>query len=257
MPNQRPAHWTPEEEKHIRVLERLSRHPMQAYHEYRAEFRDRARSWDAFRRKIRTMELNGDLRRKRVLPTDAMTGLRIGYFDIEVTDLDADIGNMLTWCIKERDNEKYYTAKIRKDEIFRPRTHLDRRIVRELLNTMRRFDVLVHFYGDRFDFPFSRSRALRLGMDNDFPGFGQIRVVDVFYQARRLMKLRRRSLQRLTEFFNIPGKTCLAPEVWQLARYGDRAALAEVMSHNIEDCKILEAAHKRLEPFVRGIPRGA
>jgi uncharacterized protein YprB with RNaseH-like and TPR domain len=43
--------------------------------------------------------------------------------------------------------------------------------------------------------------------------------------------------------------------VWRKAKYGDPAALKDVLEHNIGDVVILEALHDRLEPFSKFIKK--
>jgi len=59
----------------------------------------------------------------------------------------------------------------------------------------------------------------------------------------------RNSLDNVTGFFGIDGKTHIDWQVWLRAQYGDSRALAEVLDHNKKDVVILEKLHKRLGGF--------
>ena len=83
-------------------------------------------------------------------------GYRIGYLDIEVDNLKADYGTMLTWSLKEKDGP-IYTGQITKRELFSGET--DKRIVQELVDKMQEFSIVTTYWGTGFDLPYIRSRA--------------------------------------------------------------------------------------------------
>jgi DNA polymerase elongation subunit (family B) len=70
-------------------------------------------------------------------------GYKIGYFDIEVDNLRADYGTMLTWTVKEKDGE-IFTGKITQKELFTGET--DKRIVKELIEKLKEFSIIVGYY---------------------------------------------------------------------------------------------------------------
>ena len=118
---------------------------------------------------------------------------------------------------------------------------------------MNKYDVIMTYYGTRFDIPFIRTRALYHG--TYFPMYKQKSHKDLYYVVRSKLKLHRSSLQAATEFFGIDGKTRIKPEYWQKARWGDKKSLKYVYDHNVADVEILELLHRKLEehapPMVR------
>jgi len=186
-------------------------------------------------------------------------GYRIGYVDIEVDNLNANFGNMLTWAIKEKDGE-VFTDKITKEEIFNET--YDRRIVESLVDKLREFKIVVSYYGKGFDIKYLRTKALKYGID--FPGFEpvinsrghyvirpEINHFDLYFTVKRNLKLHRYSLAVVTHYFGIDGKTPIDHEVWLRAKYGNVDAIAEVLHHNIADVEILERLHNILEPHAK------
>lgn len=166
----------------------------------------------------------------------------IAYLDIETTAFQADIGLILTWCLKYRGDKKIRFGRITKTELF-DGTY-DRRIVEELLEELNNVDIVVTYYGKGFDLPFLRSRVMGYGMH--FPAMHTIIHWDLYYYCKRLFKLTRKSLDRITGFLGIEGKTHLDIRIWAKARYGQKKELDYVMNHNLEDVKILEDLHDKV-----------
>ena len=172
-------------------------------------------------------------------------GKNIAYFDIEVTDLKAEWGFVLSWCLKYRDDPNVRYSIVTKEEIWN--YDFDKRVIKELLEELNNVDILVTYYGTRFDIPYVRSRSLYHGFD--FPKYGSIYHWDLYYKVRYGMALSRNSLDNSTTFLGIEGKTPIDKQYWLKSKYGDPEALNYVLEHNIADVEILEDLHKKLEPY--------
>ncbi len=171
-------------------------------------------------------------------------GYKIGYLDIEVDNLKADFGTMLSWAIKEKGGKTAYDV-VTKDELFNGTT--DQRIVASLVAELRKYQIIVTYYGTGFDIPYSRAKALHYNLE--FPGYGDLYHFDIYYTVKSKLAISRKSLAVATAYLGIPGKTPLTGEVWNKAKYGDIEALNEVVIHNIADVEILETLHDRLNNF--------
>lgn len=200
-------------------------------------------------------------------------GLKVGYLDIETTNLKADIGFMISWCVKERGGEVFHDI-ITKDEIFN--LEFDKRIVKSLLDTLDNFDILVTYNGTYFDIPFINTRALLYGSDtvtsyktnviakDTKNGTKFVEKVmpkffhwDLYFTVKSKLRLRYNSLKVVTQFLGINGKTDIDVSVWQKAQYGDQKSLREVLFHNKGDVVILERLHNRLIEFNKWAKKGA
>lgn len=169
------------------------------------------------------------------------------YCDIETTNLNADFAFMLSYCFKVRGQDKIYGSCITSEEI---RTGiLDKRLIEDFVKDLRRFKKIYTFYGDRFDVPFARTRALAVDNGIDFPPYGLIQHCDIWYIARSKLKLSHRRLDNVCNLLGIEGKTHLDGKTWILAATGDKQALNYVYEHNKVDVVILEKAHKKLEVY--------
>ena len=202
------------------------------------------RTQDAIRNKtweVRQMEANSWLEDQRV-----------GFLDIETTNLKANFGVMLSWCLKLRGGKILEDCVTRKEII--DRELLDRRIAQSLVDTLRDdVDVIVTYNGVRFDIPYIRSRCLMLGID--FLPYGSKKHIDMYYQVRGKLRLHRSSLDAACEALHIKGKTPISPQVWRDAALGYPDALKKVLRHNRGDVRILEKLFEKLLPFARSTRR--
>ena len=174
----------------------------------------------------------------------------IAYLDIEASNLDANWGFIMSWCIKYRDNDKIVGDIITPKEIHK--LDFDKRIVKSLLEELEEnVDIAVTYYGTGFDIPYIRTRAMYYDMD--FPAFGSIYHWDLYYKVRSKMKLHRNSLAVVTKFLGIEGKTHLESEWFMRAKYGGKKELKELLHHNEEDVIILEGLHNRLWRYSKWI----
>jgi uncharacterized protein YprB with RNaseH-like and TPR domain len=229
--------WTDEEIVILHQYEKTSKSAFVLYQECRKAVHDR--TYKAVTRKIESM---GFRKPKRYVTGHEVS---IGYLDIESTGFSANIDVMLSWCIKGRGEKKVAGAMITRDELMSGKS--DKRITKELVDEMNKYDVIMTYYGTRFDIPFIRTRALFHGLD--FPLYRQKSHKDLYYVVRSKLKLHRSSLMAATEFFGIDGKTRLKPDVWKKARWGDAKSLKYIYEHNVADVEILEDLHRKLEDF--------
>ena len=172
--------------------------------------------------------------------------LRQCYLDIETSQLNASFGHMYSWALKPRGRAVVYSAIVRKRSLEE-----EKRIIKELLSKFTDYDEVVTYYGKRFDIPFLRTRALFHGLD--FPEYMELYHLDLWFVARARMKLHSNRLDTVAKFLQVPdSKTPLDFNVWVKASFGDKKALQYILTHNIQDVKVLEQVHLKLEPYFKG-----
>jgi len=172
---------------------------------------------------------------------------RIGFLDIETSDLNAAHGVCLSYAIKELGG-KVVGRTLRPDEVKTGTYDLD--LMRECVRDMVSFDRLVGYYciDRRFDLPFLRSRCLKNRVW--FPKYKDIVVSDCYSMAKNKLKLRSNRLQAVCEFLDIPSKAHkLDPQNWLRCLAGDQDALNYVWTHNVEDVESTEEVWRRLVEF--------
>jgi len=172
---------------------------------------------------------------------------RVGFLDIEATNLNANFGMTLCYCIKSLDGEiisNTVTPKEVKSHSF------DKRLMGDCIEDMRRFDRLVTWYGSGFDMPFLRARAMYHGLD--FPEREEVIHNDAYMMGRGKLKIHSKRLQVVAEFLGIEAKGHpLNYTVWMAAMTGDKKALDYILTHCKEDVVTTEEVWKRLTPYLR------
>lgn len=174
---------------------------------------------------------------------------KLGFLDIEASNLNGDFGYILSYCIKE-EYGKILEYVLEPNEI---RSYIfDKNLSQKLVNDINKFDRLIVYWGKnrRFDIPYVRTRALH--WDVSFPAYKELYVQDAYDIVRPYLKLHRNRLETACEYFDIPAKAHrLNPEVWQKAMAGDKKSLNYILEHNREDVISLELLWHKLNKFVR------
>lgn len=197
------------------------------------------RSTDSIRNKIFTL--------RKEYRHEWLEEERIGFLDLEASNLKANIGNLISWAIKPLGVKKVaFDAWTRKEAINWDK--MDRRIMKSLIKELQNYDLIVTYYGTGFDIKFMRTRAMILGLPG-FPEFGTLKHFDVYYAVRNKMCLYSNRLAVATQALGIEGKTPLPASIWGPARLGYKEALADIKVHNVEDVKILEDLYNEILPY--------
>lgn len=232
------------------------------------------RTQDAVRNRIYTLRrrywMNRTMKRN-----EWMDGMRIGYLDIEtVAGFSANYGNMVSWAMfipdepyqwamkwLSKEKNTYEINPLGVEEVTEGRVlydmwnrkeainHLvwDKRICKSLVKALDEVDLVVTYYGTKFDVPYVRTRVLYNNLR--FPLYQEKLHLDLYYAVKSLLKLGRNTLEQATRFFGIEGKNHVTAEAWNGARVGDPESMEYVINHNIEDVKILACLHNRLSGY--------
>lgn len=163
--------------------------------------------------------------------------MKIGFIDIETSNLDANYGIMLAYWIKTLGEEEYYGGHISPEDILRDNP--DRNLLKKCIKDFKQFDLLYTYYGTKFDIPFIRTRALinKLG----FPFFGSVKHKDVYYIIKNKFKLNRNGLETACrDLLGITRKSHFNGDVWRKALQGDLMSLSYISEHCKDDVRDLE-----------------
>lgn len=173
--------------------------------------------------------------------------LRIGFLDIEASNLSADFGIILCYAIKQYKSRSFLGKVITKEDLT---TSLDKNVVKQLIEDMKQFDLLVTYYGTKFDIPFIRTRALSLGVP--FPPFGSIQHKDMYYAAKMKLRLSSNRLENVGRvILGKTKKTRIESKYWIKALQGDEASLVYIFDHCLRDVADLESVYNKLIEFMR------
>ena len=172
---------------------------------------------------------------------------RLGFLDIETTGLKATYCYVQSYAIKEAGG-KIFGRRITKKEIHS--RNLDKKLLRECVRDMRRFDKLITYFGGdyRFDLPILRTRSLFWGLV--FPLYKEIKVFDLYSLVKKKLKLHSNRLGVACDFFGIEAKQHpMKPEIWFRAQTGNEKALNWIWKHNKEDVISTEKLYYKLIDF--------
>lgn len=171
---------------------------------------------------------------------------RLGFFDIEASNLDADYGQCLCWCIKEGGSDKIHEARLSLADVEAGIE--DKRIIQECVDTFGKFDRIVTYYGTGFDLPFVRARALITGVP--FPAYGSLKHRDLYYLIRNKFKLSSRRLENACrQLLGSTEKTRIDAKYWRQAVRGEKKSIDYIIDHCRKDVLDLERLYVKTEQF--------
>ena len=179
---------------------------------------------------------------REVKPTE-----KIGYLDIETSNLHASFGICLCYAIKVKGQDEILSRVVTKNELS---TCLDYKVIKSCIDSLRKFDRIITYYGSRFDIPFLRTRAISLGLE--FPEYWEFVHNDMYYAARNRLRLHSNRLDVVCRtIFGDTEKTRLEPDKWIKALMGDKGALDYILDHCQKDTSELEKVHDAIINYTR------
>jgi len=172
---------------------------------------------------------------------------RLGFLDIEATNLSADFGIVICYCIADSDSDSILWKIVTKRTLS---TSLDKEVVKKCIEDMRKFDRIITYYGTRMDMPFLRTRAVALGLD--FPEYGEINHLDLYFLVKNKFKLSSNRLDNVCRtLFGQTKKTRLTGEYWIKALQEDKVALDYILDHCQKDVLELKKLYYKIISFKR------
>lgn len=173
-------------------------------------------------------------------------------WDIEVNNLNADYGLMLSYAILDKQTGEIHGRTINKKEVLSE--DMDKKLVKDCINELSKYDHIITYYGDRFDWPYLRARALR--NDLDFPAYGALNTTDLYFVIRSKFKISRRSLDNACRFLlDVDEKTRVDAKYWIRAIQGNQEALDYIWEHNAIDVDLTNRLYDKVIHFKKNISR--
>lgn len=172
---------------------------------------------------------------------------KIGFLDIETSNLKANYGFVICYVIKSGDG-KILSRCLKPNEI--KKGIYDRDLLKQLCKDVRKFDRIFTYYGARFDIPYLRTRTMF--WKQDFPFFKEIKHTDLYFTVKSRMNLHSRRLAVVCNFLGISAKMhTFNPQIWFRCMAGDKKALDYAVVHCKEDVNSTEGVWKRLQDFMK------
>ena len=187
-------------------------------------------------------------------PEDSFVGIRIGFWDLETTDLKALMGRILISSIAD----SWGNVTTRTIYDFDQTSIIDDRGVcawtRDELN---KYDMIVTWNGKMFDAPFLNARLLRWG---EKPWLGAIHQ-DPMWTAKAGsygLRIGSAKLDNVDRYFDRSDqlrKTAIDWDIWAKAMAGDREAMGYLVEHCENDTLVLRKVWNFMKPMFRGYHR--
>lgn len=188
---------------------------------------------------------------------DVVAEGKIGVLDIESTDLNAEDGRILCACIKtvlpNGMGGDTKTFQVRKEDFTVKDGWNDKRVVKELVDAMNEYDLILTWYGSRFDIPFINTRALKHRIRPPFKKYRR----DLCFIARGSFKLKNNKLFTWGQFlFGQSGKSRLAWALWLRCMRGCLGSLKYIVKHCEKDVAETEKIYKEFLPVLGKLKKG-
>lgn len=177
--------------------------------------------------------------------------LKILFFDIESTGLRANFGHTICVAWKEYGKKKVHLVSLlnapMKGEIFN-----DKNVVKVAAEALSSADVIVSWYGLKFDVPFLNSRLIYHGLP---PIDTNVVHLDLWRTSRYKLKLSNNRLNTVQDFLQLDdAKSPLKHATWLRAQQGNKKAIRYIIHHCKQDVKVLEQAYEKLKPLIVNHP---
>jgi uncharacterized protein YprB with RNaseH-like and TPR domain len=170
--------------------------------------------------------------------------LSILIWDLETTGLNADFGYILCSSMLDVRTGKITTFRI--DDKRNPDKTSDKWVVRETTKFLDSYDMVVTWYGTRFDFVFLDTRAALHRLKFHDRNYHR----DLWFTSRGRFKLRSNRLAVVGEFmFGKSGKNAITPKYWNLAMRGAKPGIDYVVHHCELDLHETLKVYKRMMPL--------
>jgi uncharacterized protein YprB with RNaseH-like and TPR domain len=178
---------------------------------------------------------------------------RTGYLDIETTDFKADWGILLLYSIMDEAGN-FYENRIEIEDMRNSKV-MDKKIVRQCVEDLKRFDLIIGYYHSGFDLKFLRTRAVINNIP--FPHYDEIQQKDVYYMVRNRFQLTRNSLKNAClTLLGKSYKTDMNRAAWRAATLcGDKRAMDYIAEHCHYDVLDVSRLYKKVIDYSRPVEK--
>lgn len=179
---------------------------------------------------------------------------KILFLDIEATNLNANYGFVLCVGYKYLGQKRVYCptlADFRKS--FGKDCTNDKKLLKEIRDVIEGADLIVTWYGKRFDIPYLQTRLLL----NNLPPYNVKSHLDLWVTAKRHLKFNSNRLDTVSRVLptkNKEYKTPIESIHWIRASAGHKPSINYVKKHCVADIKVLEQVYQKMLPFIQDHP---
>lgn len=176
---------------------------------------------------------------------------KIGFLDIEATDLSAPWGFILCYVLGDEKGSLIKKA-ITLEDLYK--AEFDKNLLRQFCEDIKPFDRIVgHYIGDRkYDLPMLRSRAELWHLP--FPQYKFHYITDTHLILKNKFRLKSNSLRSGCDFFGITSKEHpIIQKYWNYLMTGNKKlmqrAINYILLHCVEDVISTRKLYKRIVKY--------
>lgn len=176
------------------------------------------------------------------IETELHKSLHFGTWNVNINpSLILEPGGMMCFSAKWQDG---------KNQFFSKWQHGTEAMVEAAHNLLSEADVVVHYYGSKFDIPHLNTEFLKLGMTPPAP----YKQVDLKFVASKNFMFPSNKLQYVSTALGLDGKHKTDIDLWVDTMNGDKKAQKKMEKYNRQDVDLLEDLYHRLLPWVHTLP---
>jgi uncharacterized protein YprB with RNaseH-like and TPR domain len=170
---------------------------------------------------------------------------QLAFWDIEATQLNADLGSTLCASVKPY-GKKPYTFKVKA-------VGNDVKVVRDLAEALEEYHCWCTYYGSGFDIPFVNTRLLKWGYEPITPRHH----IDLYFKLKSKTKMSSKSLGRFASLLGTDEqKMGVSQNVWSEMGYRLDTHMPVMVERCESDCIALEDIYNKTKHLIMDIKRG-
>ena len=171
--------------------------------------------------------------------------MKIAYWDLETTDLKADVGRLL--CASVLDASTGEMKSFRNDKVRKKKNMADDgELARQIRDELEKYHVTVGWFSKGFDVSFLNTRLVKAGHKPIRP---HLHLDPIWYcKGWRGLGARSAKMKVMAEFFDLPErKPDVDVDVWiDAALGGDKKAMDELVERCEADVRITKDLTERI-----------
>lgn len=179
--------------------------------------------------------------------------MRVLFHDIEIlplhfhTNFGADRSTLCTFGYKfQGDKKAKYLDLLDYPTRYASDPFDEKMLVKDTYKIMKEADVIIHHYGDKFDFPYLNTKFLKYGL----PPIDMVDLRDTWKASKYKLKLSSNRLNTVAEYFGLPMKDDIPVSHWYHAIAGKKKCMKELSQYCAQDVEVLEAVYNKLQPLM-------
>lgn len=171
---------------------------------------------------------------------------QLAAWDIEATQLNADLGSTLCASVKPY-GKKPYTFRIKA-------VGNDVKVVRDLKDALEEYQCWLTYYGKGFDLPFINTRLLKWG----YPPIESRHHIDLFFTLKANTKMSSKGLGRYASLLGTDDqKMGVSQNVWSEMGFKVATHMPTMVRRCESDTEVLEALYNKTKHIIKEIKKGA